>query len=78
METGIGLVNSVWTAVGAVVVFAAVLMIIVKNFIGGDKNIPRGIGLIVAVAVVAVLASNPQAVMNIGESVLEIFGVSKS
>lgn len=78
METGIGLVNSVWTAVGAVVVFAAVLMIIVKNFIGGDKNIPRGIGLIVAVAVVAVLASNPQAVMSIGESVLEIFGVSKS
>lgn len=52
-----------------VVVFAATILVIVKNFMGQERNVPRGVGLLLGVAVVAFLASQPDVLLGIGETI---------
>lgn len=73
MLTGGDLVSKVWGAIGLVVVFVAVLYIIFKFFIGAQKNIPGGLAALAGVAVLAALAANPQVVIDIGNTLKDIF-----
>jgi len=73
--TGDRLVSAVWSSVGVVIVFGAVLFIIFKFFIGAQKNIGGGVAALAGVAVMAFLASKPDIVMGIGESLGGIIGL---
>lgn len=76
MTTGQSLVNSVWGAFGVVIIFAAVIVIIFKFFIGQSRNVGAGVGALIGVGAVAFLASQPQIVMNIGQFLLNLVGIS--
>lgn len=75
MLTGATLVNSVWGAIGVVVVFVAVLYIIFKFFIGAQKNIPGGFMALAAVAVLSAIAANPQVVIAAGNTLKGLIGL---
>lgn len=73
--TGSQLVTSVWGAVGVVIVFAAIIYIIFKFFIGASKNVGGGIAALVGVAVLAALAANPDSVIGLGNTIKGILGL---
>lgn len=75
MLTGTALVNSVWGAIGVVVVFAAVIVIIFKFFIGAQKNIPGGVAALLGVAVMAALAANPAVLISAGDTIKGLVGL---
>lgn len=75
MYTGTALVNSVWSAIGVVVVFAAVVMIIFKFFLGAQKNIPGGVASLLGVAVLAALAANPAVLLAAGDTIKGLVGL---
>ena len=75
MLTGIGLVNAVWAAVGVVIIFGAVIMIIFKFFLGAQKNVGGGIAALAGVAVMAALAANPDSVIQAGNVLKGIVGL---
>ena len=57
-------------------ILGAVALIIFKFFLGQSKNIGAGIGALLAVGALAFLAQNPQAVLDMGKTVLSWIGVS--
>ena len=75
MLTGSSLVTAVWAAVGVVIVFAAVIMIIFKFFLGAQKNIGGGIAALAGVAVMAALAASPDTVIAAGNVMKGIVGL---
>lgn len=75
MLTGMSLVQSVWAAIGVLVVFAAVVLIIVKFFLGSGRNIAQGFMALAGVAVLAALAAKPDVVISVGDTALGILGL---
>lgn len=71
MLDGTDLVGALWNAVGVVIIFAAVVMIIFKFFLGAQKNVMAGIGCLVGVGALGALAANPAAVIAIGQTVVD-------
>jgi hypothetical protein len=66
LKTGDDLVNSLWNAVGVVIIFGAVIMIIFKFFIGAQKNVGGG---------VAALAATPSVVLALGNTLKALIGL---
>lgn len=75
IKTGADLVSSVWGAVGLVIVFGAVVVIFLTCFVGQNKNIKAGVGALIGVALMAFLASSPDKVVSIGQTVGNILGL---
>ena len=73
--TGDAMVSSIWNAVGVVIIFGAVIMIIFKFFIGAQKNIGGGVAALAGVAVMAALAATPAVVLALGNTLKALIGL---
>ena len=63
---GDDLVHSVWAAVGTPIVAAVIIIVIFKFFVGANKNIPAGIGILVVVAGICSFLVSPQTFIDMG------------
>lgn len=70
MLDGQTLVNSLWTHVGGVLVFGILIWVAVKFFVGKEKNIPVGIGVLVGAAIALTFALDSHAFMNVGSTIV--------
>lgn len=60
---------------GLFIIFVAVVVIFVTQFIGKNANITRGLGMLAVVALVGALIFNIERVKSFGESIMNlIFG----